>query len=144
YKVYGTSYRVLKTGRGYSEKGVASWYGPDFHGKLTSTRERYDMNAMTAAHKTLPIPSYARVTNLENGRQAIVRVNDRGPFVDDRIIDLSYAAARKLCVVANGTALVKVEAIDASDYTQIIARKSTEKPAESATETAAFTARPLD
>ena len=142
YKVYGTSYRVLRSARGYSEKGVASWYGPDFHGKRTSTRETYDMNAMTAAHKTLPIPSYVRVTNLENGRQAVVRVNDRGPFVDDRIIDLSYAAARKLCVVQNGTALVKVEWIDPSDYTPIIARKPEEKPAEQ--EAAAVNARPLD
>jgi rare lipoprotein A len=141
YKVYGTSYHVMRSARGYSEKGIASWYGPDFHGKRTSTREPYDMHAMTAAHKTLPLPCYVRVTNLENGRQAVVRVNDRGPFVGDRIIDLSYAAAQKLCVVANGTAMVKVEWIDPSDHTPIIAGKS---GGEAGTEAAAVRARPLD
>ncbi|WP_217995231.1 septal ring lytic transglycosylase RlpA family protein, partial [Methylogaea oryzae] len=88
------------------ERGVASWYGPGFHEKLTSTRENYDMYAMTAAHKTLPLPTYAQVTNLRNGRSIIVRINDRGPFVDNRIIDLSYVAGVKLGIDGPGTGFV--------------------------------------
>lgn len=112
YEVYGKTYRVLPTASGYSERGMASWYGEDFHGKRTSSGEPYNMHAMTAAHKTLPLPSYVRVTNLQNRREIIVRVNDRGPFVDNRIIDLSFAAATELGVVRNGTAEVEVSAVD--------------------------------
>jgi rare lipoprotein A len=112
YTVLGRTYRVLDSAEGYRERGVASWYGTKFHGKLTSTREPYDMFAFTAAHKTLPLPTYVRVTNLDNGRSLIVRVNDRGPFHPNRIIDLSYAAAIRLGIAARGTGLVEVEAID--------------------------------
>lgn len=112
YTVLGRTYRVLPSARGYRERGLASWYGYKFHGRLTSSREVYDMYAMTAAHKTLPLPTYVRVTHLENGRSVIVRVNDRGPFVDGRIIDLSYAAAARLGVHLTGTAPVEVVAID--------------------------------
>jgi rare lipoprotein A len=111
YEVAGHRYIVLASAAGYRERGVASWYGPDFHGLRTATGERYDMFAMTAAHKTLPIPCYARVTNLSNGRSAVVRINDRGPFVANRIIDLSYTAAAKLDMIRNGTAFVDVEVL---------------------------------
>ena len=97
---------------GYRQQGVASWYGPGFHGKKTANGETYDMYAMTAAHKTLPLPSYARVTNLTNGRSVVVRINDRGPFVDGRIIDLSAGAAKKLGFYNKGTARVLVEAVE--------------------------------
>ncbi len=116
YTVLGKTYHLLPTAEGYREVGIASWYGTKFHGRATSNGEAYDMFAMTAAHKTLPIPAYVRVTNLENGRSAIVRVNDRGPFHDDRVIDLSYAAAKKLSVLDQGTARVEVVAIDPSTY----------------------------
>ena len=96
YTVNGKTYYVLKNAQGYDKKGIASWYGTKFHGQLTSTREPYNMYAMTAASTELPLPTYVRVTNLENGRQVIVKVNDRGPFDKDRIIDLSYVAAKKL------------------------------------------------
>lgn len=111
YEVFGKRYHVLATSEGYRERGVASWYGPDFHAKATSSGEPYDMYAMTAAHKTLPIPCYARVTNLANGRSVVVRINDRGPFVGNRIIDLSYTAAHKLDMWRAGTALVEVEVL---------------------------------
>lgn len=116
YTVLGKTYHLLPTAEGYREVGVASWYGTKFHGRATSNGEPYNMFAMTAAHKTLPIPAYVRVTNLENDRSVIVRVNDRGPFHDDRIIDLSYAAAKKLNVFDRGTARVEVVAIDPSSY----------------------------
>ncbi len=112
YSVLGEDYRVLPAAGGYVERGLASWYGNKFHGYMTSDFERYDMYAYTAAHKTLPLPSYARVTNLENHRSVIVRVNDRGPFVQNRIIDLSYVAAVKLGVWPKGTAMVEVRGID--------------------------------
>ena len=111
YEVFGKRYTVMGSSRGYKERGVASWYGKKFHGKLTSNREAYDMYAMSAAHKTLPLPSYVRVRNLRNNRSVVVRVNDRGPFVENRIIDLSYSAAMKLDMVGTGTSLVEVEAI---------------------------------
>jgi rare lipoprotein A len=111
YEVLGESYTVMPSSDGYSERGVASWYGTKFHGNLTSMREPYDMYAMTAAHKTLPLPTYVRVRNLRNDRTVVVRVNDRGPFAHNRIIDLSYAAALKLDMVRDGTTLVEVEAI---------------------------------
>jgi len=111
YEVLGQTYRVMDTGSGYKERGVASWYGKKFHGRLTSNREPYDMYEMTAAHKTLPLPTYVKVRNLRNNKSIVVRVNDRGPFVHNRIIDLSYAAALKLDMVRDGTSLVEVTAI---------------------------------
>lgn len=111
YTVNGVTYHVLKTARGYVAEGIASWYGPKFQGKSTSSGESYDMYAMTAAHKTLPIPSYVEVTNLANGRKVVVRVNDRGPFEKGRLIDLSYIAALKLGIVGTGTARVRVRAL---------------------------------
>jgi len=112
YEVFGKRYYVLPSVKGYVEEGIASWYGPKFHGKRTSSGETYDMYKITAAHKTLPIPCYARVTNKKNGRSIIVRINDRGPFHDNRIIDLSYTAATQLGIVSRGTGLVEVRAID--------------------------------
>jgi rare lipoprotein A len=111
YIVGGRRYVVLHSAAGYVERGVASWYGTEFHGLRTSTGEPYDMFAMTAAHKTLPLPCYARVTNLANGRHVVVRINDRGPFVANRIIDLSYSAAARLDMIRNGTAFVQVEVL---------------------------------
>ncbi len=112
YKVLGKKYHVMPSALGYRKQGTASWYGEKFHGHLTSNGEVYDMYKMSAAHKSLPLPSYVRVTNLSNQRQVIVRVNDRGPFHDNRLIDLSYAAAAKLGMLNHGTARVEVEAID--------------------------------
>jgi rare lipoprotein A len=112
YNVLGKRYFVLSSSVGYVERGVASWYGPGFHKVRTSTGETYDMYGMTAAHKTLPLPAYVRVTNLQNGRSVVVRVNDRGPFVGNRIIDLSYTAASKLDMLRNGTAMVEVRSLD--------------------------------
>ena len=111
YVVLGKSYQVLDRPKGYAEKGTASYYGAKFHGRLTSNREVYDMYAFTAAHKTLPLPSFARVTNLDNGESVIVRVNDRGPFHDGRVIDLSYAAAVRLGITQRGTGNVEVRAL---------------------------------
>ena len=112
YDVFGKRYYVLSSSVGYWERGVASWYGPGFHKVRTSTGELYDMYGMTAAHRTLPLPAYVRVTNLQNGRSVVVRVNDRGPFVGNRIIDLSYTAAAKLDMLRNGTAMVEIRTID--------------------------------
>ncbi len=114
YIVMGKRYYVMDSAKGFTQKGVASWYGPKFHGKRTSSGETYNMHAMTAAHKTLPIPVYVKVKNVTNGKTAIVLVNDRGPFAHDRIIDLSYAAAKKLGVVGPGTAKVEIVALDSS------------------------------
>ncbi len=111
YRALGRMYYPVASAHGYRERGVASWYGRKFHGRRTSSGEPYDMFAMTAAHRTLPLPSYVRVRNVANGRAVIVRVNDRGPFSKNRIIDLSYVAAYKLDIVANGTGVVEVEAI---------------------------------
>ena len=111
YEVYGTRYQVLESSYGFRQRGVASWYGNKFHGKATSSQEPYDMYAMTAAHKTLPLPTYVRVRNLRNNRSVVVRVNDRGPFVDNRIIDLSYSAALKLDMIREGTSLVEITAL---------------------------------
>lgn len=122
YTVFGKRYEVLPTAEGYKERGVASWYGPTFHEKDTSTGEPYDMYAMTAAHKTLPLPAYARVTNLSNGRSVVVRINDRGPFVGSRIIDLSYTAAHKLDMVRAGTAFVEVEVITPASVSSLAQR----------------------
>ncbi len=111
YVVFGKRYYVLDKAQGFVERGTASWYGKKFHGRKTSSGEIYNMHAMTAAHKTLPLPTYVRVENLANGKSVVVKVNDRGPFVGDRIIDLSYAAAQKLNVVGPGTAKVEVTAM---------------------------------
>ncbi|MDB6086469.1 MAG: hypothetical protein JWN43_4350 [Gammaproteobacteria bacterium] len=112
YDVLGKRYYVLSSSAAYVERGVASWYGPGFHKVRTSTGEPYDMYGMTAAHKTLPLPAFVRVTNLQNGRSVVVRVNDRGPFVGNRIIDLSYTAASRLDMLRNGTAMVEVRSLD--------------------------------
>ena len=117
YVVFGQTYRVQKSARGHVERGLASWYGPGFHAERTSSGEPYDMYAMTAAHKTLPIPAYVRVTHLENGRSVVVKVNDRGPFVGDRIIDLSYTAAHKLGMIRSGTAPVEIRVLDPGEET---------------------------
>ncbi len=112
YVIEGVTYRVMDTSDGYREEGIASWYGGYFHGRRTSSGDVYDMYLMTAAHKSLPLPTYVRVTNLENGSSVVLRVNDRGPFVEDRIIDLSYTAATKLGMAQQGTARVEVVALD--------------------------------
>lgn len=111
YRIDGRTYEVMPSAKGYRSRGVASWYGTKFHKKLTSSGEKYDMYALTAAHRTLPLPTYVRVRNVSNGKQAIVKVNDRGPFHSDRVIDLSYAAAIKLGLLPKGTAQVEVEAL---------------------------------
>jgi len=111
YTVYGKTYRPLKLAHGFVQEGVASWYGPKFHGRRTASGEIYNMYELTAAHKILPMHTKVKVTNLENGRSLIVRINDRGPFVKNRIIDLSYAAAKRLGVVGPGTARVRVESL---------------------------------
>ena len=116
YTVNGVTYQLMPSAKGYREEGMASWYGNKFHGRKTSNGETYSMYGMTAAHKTLPIPAYVRVTNLANGRQIIVRVNDRGPFHGGRIIDLSYAGAKKLGYAKTGTARVRVEVIDPANF----------------------------
>jgi len=112
YEVFGRKYYVLKSSEGYHERGTASWYGSKFHGRRTSSGEPYDMHLATAAHKSLPLPTYAEVTNLDNGRRVVVKINDRGPFKDGRLIDLSYGAALRLDMIATGTARVEVRAID--------------------------------
>jgi len=117
YEVNGHRYYVMKSSAGYVDRGIASWYGSKFQGRRTSSGELYDMNAMTAAHPTLPIPTYVEVTNLRNGRTVIVKVNDRGPFLHNRLIDLSYVAAVKLGITAEGTGLVEVKAIDPRAHT---------------------------
>lgn len=121
YTVLGKSYRVLPSADGYVERGIASWYGQKFHGRHTSSREIYDMCSFSAAHKTLPLPSYARVTRLDTGESVVVRVNDRGPFHDGRIIDLSYAAAVKLGLDRSGTAKVEVRALTPRDGAPVLA-----------------------
>ena len=139
YDVLGKRYFVLSSNVGYVERGVASWYGPGFHKVRTSTGEIYDMYGMTAAHKTLPLPAYVRVTNLQNGRSVVVRVNDRGPFVGNRIIDLSYTAASKLDMLRNGTAMVEVRSLDAAP-----APETPITAADSAPTAAPLTASPLE
>jgi len=123
YAVLGKTYKVLDNPKGYVERGTASYYGQKFHGRRTSNLEVYDMYAFTAAHKTLPLPSFARVTNLDNGKSVTVRVNDRGPFHDGRVIDLSYAAAVKLGITARGTGNVEVRALTPGDDAPVYAAK---------------------
>jgi len=119
YQVRGINYTPMSTGKGYSATGIASWYGQKFHGHLTSNGEIYDMYAMTAAHKTLPLPSFARITNLANGNQIVVRVNDSGPFHPERLVDLSYAAALKLGMLSTGVAKVKLDVIHVDEKGQM-------------------------
>ncbi len=118
YRVWGVTYQVLDSSRGYVEEGIASWYGAKFHGHRTSSGEPYDMYQLSAAHKTLPLPTWARVTNLDNGKSTIVRINDRGPFHSERIIDLSWAAAVKLDIDQRGTGRVRVEALSTEPTNQ--------------------------
>jgi rare lipoprotein A len=125
YSVYGIAYTPLADTNGYRERGIASWYGKKFHGRRTSSGEPYDMYAMTAAHKTLPLPAYVRVRNLQNGRSIIARVNDRGPFLHNRLIDLSYAAAAKLGILDSGTGLVEVEVANPDEPTTQVASVET-------------------
>jgi len=116
YVVSGDRYYVLENNNGFVQRGIASWYGKKFHGRRTSSGETYDMYAMTAAHKTLPLPTYLEVTNMKNGEKIIVKANDRGPFHKNRILDLSYAAATKLDIVKDGTGLVEIKAINPRSY----------------------------
>lgn len=132
YTVWGKQYTVLADAGGFVQRGIASWYGEKFHGHKTSNGEIFDMYKMTAAHKNLPLPSYVRVTNLDNGRQVVVRVNDRGPFHSDRIIDLSYAAAKKLGYQSRGTARVEIAAITVSpDGSMLVAGEAKSAPTSS-------------
>ena len=130
YTVLGKTYHVLPSSRGYRERGRASWYGSKFHGRLTSSGEPFDMYKVSAAHKTLPLPSWVEVTNLDNGRKLRIRVNDRGPFKEGRIIDLSYAAAVKLGVLDAGTAAVEVRALDFGGQAAAIAARPVSVPVE--------------
>ena len=123
YVVFGKRYYVLDNAHGFVERGTASWYGRKFHGRKTSSGEVYNMHGMTAAHKTLPLPTYVRVENMENGKSVVVKVNDRGPFVGSRIIDLSYAAAQELDVVGPGTAPVEISVVrSASENSRPVVR----------------------
>lgn len=128
YQVFGKDYVPLRVGGAFRERGIASWYGRRYHGQKTSSGETYDMYSMTAAHPRLPIPSYARVTNLTNGRSVVVRINDRGPFHSDRVIDLSYVAAYKLGYVQGGSTPVEVESVTA-DSVQVAAAPQARAPA---------------
>lgn len=141
YQVRGKRYFVRRTAEGYKERGVASWYGTKFHNRRTSSGEPYDLYAMTAAHKSLPLPSYVKVTNLENGKDIIVKVNDRGPFHENRIIDLSYVAATKLGIVGHGTGLVEVEVISPGQASRAPATKATKKPHRIYLQVGAFSQR---
>jgi len=122
YVVFGKRYYVRSSSAGYRQRGIASWYGKKFHGRKTSNGEKYNMYGMSAAHKTLPLPTYVKVTNLDNRRSIVVRVNDRGPFVKNRLIDLSYTAAKKLGIVKTGTGLVEVRAVDPRSKREVTAR----------------------
>ena len=122
YVVFGKRYYTLPSSHGFVERGIASWYGKKFHGKRTSSGEPYDMYAMTAAHTQLPLPTFVQVRNLKNGKTVVVRVNDRGPFHDNRVIDLSYSAATKLGIIREGTGLVEIRALDPMNYK--VAQKS--------------------
>lgn len=126
YVVFGRRYRVKETSEGYRETGIASWYGWDFHGRKTSSGPPFNMFDLTAAHKSLPIPTYARVTNLENGRSIVVKINDRGPFIGERLIDLSYAAAARLEMLEQGTTRVEVAALEPYQYLPDLAARRAE------------------
>jgi rare lipoprotein A len=129
YSALGTNYTPMTSYQPYKARGLASWYGKRYHGRKTSTGEIYDMYGMTAAHATLPIPSYARVTNPANGKSVVVRINDRGPFHKDRVIDLSYAAAHRLGIAQGGSGMVEVEAIDTRAPEQLAVQKAPAQPA---------------
>jgi len=130
YKVFGKPYEVLATAQGFEQTGTASWYGKKFHGHLTSNGEIYDMYAMSAAHKNLPLPTYVKVTNTANDKSVIVRVNDRGPFHQSRVIDLSYSAAYKLDMLKTGTAQVKITAITDFDLNKEVVKITPAKRAK--------------
>ncbi len=136
YRIAGQWYYPMQSAASYDQTGVASWYGRDFHGRKTANGERYDMHALSAAHKTLPMPTLVRVTNLDNGRSVVVRVNDRGPFVKGRLIDLSYAAARQLGYIDRGTARVRVQTLDQRPPTQASAAQVANPVDESITQKA--------
>lgn len=123
YVVHGRKYAVIKSSQGFAETGIASWYGDPFHGRKTSNGEIYDMHQMTAAHKHLPLPTFVEVTNLHNNKQVVLRVNDRGPFVGNRVIDLSFAAAKALDVIQSGTAQVSIRALDDLNLSEDSARE---------------------
>lgn len=125
YKVFGKRYYTLNSSKHFEETGIASWYGTLFHARKTSSGEPYDMLAMTAAHRTLPLPTYAEITNLSNQRKVVVKINDRGPFASNRVLDLSYVAARKLGMMGRGTALVRIRALDPVTQTWIPLAKKT-------------------
>ncbi|MFZ5523151.1 MAG: septal ring lytic transglycosylase RlpA family protein [Pseudomonadota bacterium] len=144
YVALGKTYTPLTTTGTYKQRGIASWYGKKFHGQRTSVGEVYDMYAMTAAHPTLPIPSYARVTNLANKKSVVVRVNDRGPFLHDRVIDLSYAAAYKLGIVGDGSAEVEVESLPANVSVKPLAASTVQsQPLESGAPASAVAELPV-
>jgi len=132
YVVNGRRYDVMEEAHGYVERGIASWYGKKFHGHRTSSGEPYNMYAMTAAHTRLPLPAYVQVTNLQNQRTVVVRVNDRGPFHPNRIIDLSYAAAKKLGITAKGTAMVEVQAIGPGNTYTVVNKPTSDTRMEQA------------
>jgi rare lipoprotein A len=141
YIALGKKYTPLESGQNYKKRGIASWYGKLFHGNKTANGEIYDMYSMTAAHTVLPLPSYVKVTNVENGRSVIVRVNDRGPFKHDREIDLSYAAAYKLRLIEKGSGLVEVEAIDPNQWSS---GQQTTQASTPATEPTTLSSPPID
>ena len=124
YEVFGKKYHVLPSSDGYHKQGVASWYGSKFHGRRTSSGEPYDMHLATAAHKSLPLPTYAEVTNLDNGKKVVVKINDRGPFKDDRLIDMSYGAALRLGMTGTGTARVDVRVIEVSADAPVVSHSA--------------------
>ena len=134
YTVLGEAYQILPTAKGFTQTGTASWYGTKFHGMRTSSGDLFDMYGMTAAHRNLPLPTYVRVTNNDNGRTVVVKVNDRGPFHSERVMDLSYAAAIKLDIVRTGTANVTIEALDPAEFQPALAHNG--KPKTKADDTA--------
>ena len=140
YAVNGKQYFTLPSAQGFVERGIASWYGPKFHGRRTSSGETYDMHKMTAAHKTLPLPTYVSVRNLVSGQEIVVRVNDRGPFHGDRIIDLSYAAATTLGIARRGTGPVEVRALEAGTPPRPVTRAPPSEPARLFVQAGAFRA----
>jgi rare lipoprotein A len=144
YDVLGNRYYVRASSDGYRERGIASWYGGNFHGRATSSGERYDMHAMTAAHTTLPIPTWVEVTNLSNGKRVTVKINDRGPFVGKRLIDLSYAAATELDIVRAGTARVEVRALGAPPPETTAGRRGNRGTTPTAADEPVAAAKPVD
>ncbi len=140
YKALGKTYYPLKTAANYKERGMASWYGKRYHGKNTSNGEVYNMYSMSAAHTVLPLPSYVKVTNVANGRSVVVRINDRGPFIDSRVIDLSYAAAYKLRIIEQGSGLVDVEVVQPGQTSETQKTTTTARPTQTSSTAVAKTA----